>query len=83
MAQRVIFPEIRDDIPIPKVVGRGRRKGSGINMFLLRKMKVGSSIWNIPNKKCLSLQHSARKCGVKLRVRRLPNNGLYAIWRIK
>lgn len=73
------------DVPIPPIKrSPGRPKGSGCNMRLLKRMKPGNSIFDVPKLKMLAFCESARMCGVKVKVRKLPyGNELYAIWRIE
>jgi len=78
----VLFPvNVHHGEPIPKVLGRGRKKYVGRNFILLEKMRVGDSLWDIPRKKCLSIRHTAYKLGISVSIRRLPNN-LFGIWRM-
>ena len=72
--------QIRTGVPVTKM-RRGRKRGSGVNMFLIKKLGIDDCLWNIPRKKFLSLKHSAYMLGVKLKTRKLPS-GLYAIWRL-
>jgi hypothetical protein len=72
---------IERDKPVGKVMGRGRKKGSGPNLQLLAKLKPGDSIWEVPEAKMHSLRASAFRAGIKVKVRLTPS-GLYAIERL-
>lgn len=73
--------QTKDDLPITKVLGRGRRRGNGQNLIFLRRMKPGSPLWNVPLKKAMSIKHSAWRFKIKIKIRRLPT-GLYGIWKL-
>jgi hypothetical protein len=80
MANPNVF-EVHEACPLPKVIGRGRPYGKGKNLDMLGKMKEGDAIWDVPYKKAMSISFSARRSGIKISVRRLPNK-LYGIWRL-
>ena len=67
--------------PLTPILRLGRKRGSGCNMILLRKMRVGACIWHVAKGKMYSIKHSARALGIKIKVRKLPN-GFYAIWKM-
>jgi hypothetical protein len=69
--------------PLPKVTGRGRKKGSGSNLKLLASLKPGDSIWDIPEKKAMSICFSAYKAKIKISRRRIPGTELYAISKLQ
>jgi hypothetical protein len=79
---------IEHDIPITKVVGRGRKRGSGFNLKMLNKMKQGDCISDIPEKKMHSIRVSASKATppISLRIRRMPpiegRENVYMIWKL-
>ncbi len=75
--------EVRSNIPIPKVLGRGNKKGCGRNIILLRSMEIGQSLWNVPKKKCNSIRDSARRSGFCIKVRKNPDNHMFIIWRVR
>ena len=74
---------------LPRIMGRGRRKGDGPNLKLLGKLEVdGNLLFDVPRKKMLSLRQSAVSCGIVIQVREQPNlegkpTGVYAIQRKK
>jgi hypothetical protein len=76
---------IERNLPVIKVVGRGRPRGSGSNLRTLAKMGKGDSLWDVPKKKMDSFRTSAFRNNIRLKIRRitladgsLTNN--YAIW---
>lgn len=74
------------DIPLLPIINRkgGRPKGSGCNMRLLQRMKIGNTIMDVPKGKMLALTEAAKKLGMKLRTRKLPyGEEIYAVWRIE
>lgn len=77
-----------EDRPMPKVLGRGRKRGSGSNMHLLDKLVPGGSpVFDVPKNKMLSLRCSASAMGIKIKVRAIPDldgnpTDRYAIQRI-
>lgn len=78
---------IERGVPVLRVVGRGRHKGSGSNIRTLMKLNPGDSLWDVPRKKMDSFRVSAFRSGIKIKVRRiaLPDGTLtdkYAIWRL-
>lgn len=82
MAHTIIVEERYE--PMPKVLGRGRKKGRGINKDLIRRMKVGGPpLFGIPRKKAVSLYQSAYTMGARLKMRRIPDSTLYALQRIQ
>lgn len=68
---------------MPKIHGRGRKKGSGPNMKMLAGLAIGDSVWDVPKGKMLSICSSAKRSGVKIQVRKIPGTDLYAIKRIQ
>ncbi len=73
--------------PPIKIAGRGRPKGSGCNLRLLKGMKAGDSMWHLSFKKMNSIRVSAQKNGIKIKVRALPDKRAdggvdYAIWKL-
>ena len=68
--------------PVGKIHGRGRKKGNGDNMRLLARLVDGDSLWDVPRDKKDSIRTSARRAGIKVRVRAIPNTDLYAIERL-
>lgn len=78
MSEVLIIERQKD---LPKVSGRGRKKGSGPNMKLLANLKPGDSVWDVPYNKMLSIRASAFKANIKLKVRLIPDTNLYAIQR--
>lgn len=73
---------------MPKVMGRGRKKGSGSNMRLLARLVPGGNpVFEVPHDKMLSIRASANVMGIQIKVREMPDadgkpSGLYAIQRI-
>ena len=77
-----VFPYlIQEGLASPKIAGRGRPIGSGCNRRLLARMKPGDSIWDIPEKKALSLRSSATKANIKVSIILVQETGLYTIIR--
>lgn len=78
---------IEKGIPVPKIVGRGRPRGTGSNLRALAKMKPGDSLWDVPKAKKDSIRTSAFRNKIRLKIRRiaLPDGTLtnnYAIWKM-
>jgi len=75
---------IERQTPVGKVVGRGRKKGSGDNMRLLAKLKKGDSMWDVPKDKMNSIRSSAIRNNIAIKIRWIPdtNPELYAIERL-
>lgn len=77
------------EMEMPKVSGRGRKKGSGPNLALLRRLLPdGNPVFDVPYDKMQSIRASAWKHGIKLRIRQMIdiNNkptGLYVIQKRK
>ncbi len=75
--------------PLPKIRGRGRKKGDGSNLRLLARLEIeGNPIFGVPRNRMLSIRQSARAAGIPIRVREIPNDdgkptGVYAIQRLK
>lgn len=77
-----VFPYmIQQGLPAPKISGRGRPVGTGCNMRLIKRMKPGDSIWDIPFMKAESLRISARKLGIKVSIILVRETGLYTLIR--
>lgn len=68
-------------LPVPKVHGRGRKGGTGVNLDLLRKMKSGQSIWEVPKAKMESIRSTATIFEITIKVRRLPDSDNYVIFK--
>lgn len=78
---------IERGLPVSKVVGRGRPRGSGTNLRTLARMRAGDSLWDVPKTKKDSFRTSAFRHGIKIKVRRiaLADGTLttnYAIWKM-
>lgn len=71
----------RSGVPVPPIIRKGRKKGSGCNLKLLQRMKVGDSIWDVPEDKMISLRSSAFRGGLSIRIRKVEDNN-YAIWKL-
>ncbi len=74
-------PIVVTNSPLPKGRG-GRPKGSGCNLRLLARIASGGCILNLEEKKARSLFETGRKRGIKLKIRRLPFDEGYGIWKI-
>ncbi len=76
-------PGIIKNLPHTKVIGRGRPKGSGKNMELLRRLTPGSTecIWAVTQRKRDCLRWAAFTMGIHIKVRMIKPNS-YCIWRI-
>lgn len=72
---------IEEGVPVIKVAGRGRKKGSGSNLKMLAKMKPGSCISMVPRDKMQSIRTSAYRSHQKLKIRRIPETNYYVIWK--
>ena len=70
---------LRTNEPLPRINGRGRRKGDGENIKLLSGMKPGDSLWDIPKAKIYSLRTTCQHHGFRIRVRAIPGTRLYAL----
>lgn len=75
------FP-ILESYPTPKIKGRGRGMGNGKNVILLKKMRPGNAIINVPRKKAMSFKDSAWRNGIKILIRQLPDSHLYLIKKV-
>jgi len=69
-------------IPLPKVQGRGRPKGTGCNLRLLNSMKVGDSAWGIPASRVHSLRQTAFMAKMRLKFRQIPDSDTFVVKRI-
>lgn len=73
--------------PMPKIRGRGRRKGDGSNIRLLQRLVPdGNPLFGVPFKKMLSIRQSARLAGMRIVTREMSDDegktlGVYAIQR--
>lgn len=73
---------------MPRIRGRGRRKGDGPNLRLLAKLKAGGDgLWGVPRSKMLSIRQSARNAGIEIKVREVPSasdepSGTYVIQKV-
>ena len=77
--EKVFGFEIIKGAQLPPVSGRGNKKGSGRNLWLLAAMEEGDCIWDVPPRKCASITQSALRAGIKIEVRKLPYGRNYAI----
>jgi len=78
---------IERGIPVSKILGRGRPRGSGGNLRALAKLKPGDSLWDVPKKKKDSFRTAAFRHKIKIKVRRiaLPDGTItdnYAIFKV-
>lgn len=73
---------IESEVPIPKVIGRGRKKGDGRNLSVLARMKPGDSISGLTRKRMGSYRTSACREGISIRIRMIEEDS-YAIWRLE
>jgi hypothetical protein len=71
-------PEILHDLPLPKIRGRGRKKGGGAIQRIFRKMKVGDCIAGLPGNRIESLRICAGRIGVKFHAYR-SETGYYVL----
>lgn len=67
---------------MPNITGRGRPKGTGFNQKLLGNLGHGDSIWEVPRNKMNSIRVTAHRMGIKVQIRKQPNNNNYAIKRL-
>jgi hypothetical protein len=81
--QQPFFGKVLDGQEVPRILGRGRPKGSGINMIALSNLKKGGCLWNVTKDKMFSFKFSASimEPRVRLKIRKLPN-GYYAIFKL-
>ncbi len=70
--------EIKEGVELPKLRTAGRPKGSGINLRLLKGLKDGQTVWEVPKKKMRSIIVSANYAGIRLMVRRMHDSTRYA-----
>lgn len=70
--------EVKQDVELPRKRTRGRPKGSGVNLHLLRSLRPNQTVWDVRRKKMHSIKVSAQAAGIKLMIRRIPNTTLYA-----
>lgn len=61
-------------IPIPRIKGRGRKKGSGSNLEILSGMRPKYPMMGIPLRKMESIRGSARRAGIPIMVRQDPTD---------
>lgn len=74
-------PVIVKGITPPQVIGRGRPRGAGCNLRLLKRMEPGNCIWEVSKRKMNSIRVTANRYKVKIKVRLLPS-GNYGIWKL-
>lgn len=74
--------KVLQSMPIPKIQGGGRPKGSGPNMKMLARMKPGNCIVEVPFNKMQSIKSSAFDMGCRIRIRRMPDSSRYFIWKL-
>lgn len=70
--------QIKQGVELPKIQGRGRPKGAGINLRLLRALRPGDTVWEVSKRKMHSIIQSANLAGIRLMVRRIPGSNKYA-----
>ena len=69
-------------VPMPKVAGRGRKKGNGKNIKLLNSLGIGDAAWGIPAFALNSVRQTAWKAGMKIQIRQIPDTETYVIKRL-
>lgn len=73
---------------MPKVVGRGRKRGSGSNYRLLKRLAPnGNPVFDVPYDKMQSIRATAHRGGIRVKVRQMvgPDDkptGLYCLQRL-
>ncbi len=67
--------------PLPKIMGRGRKAGFGKYRNIMLRMRIGDSIWDLSNARCIGLKNAAYKCGMKVSTRRIPGTDTYMLMR--
>lgn len=72
----------KDPIVLPKIAGRGRKKGGGDNQQLLAKLQPGYSLTGVDRDKKNSIRTTAYRLGIKLKIRRIPELDEYIIQRL-
>jgi hypothetical protein len=70
-----------EQTPVTPIRYRGRKRGSGCNFFLLKQLGTDKPVWGVPRSKMLSIKKTANKAGIGIIVRKISDNGRYAIWR--
>jgi len=63
----------RGPVPIPKIMGRGRKRGGGSNGRLLARLRPGDALSDISVKKLASIRTTAHRLGIKIKVRMMPD----------
>lgn len=69
---------VESGVELPPIRGRGRPKGSGVNLDLLNSLKPGDTVWDVGLKKMRSISASAHEAGIRLMIRRIPGTRKYA-----
>ncbi len=63
--------------PLPKVSGRGRKKGIGPLVSALKAMVPGQEGWHITKNRINSIRSICKRHGLSITTRRIPHTDLY------
>lgn len=67
------------DLPLPKVSGRGRKRGDGCNLVFLKSLTSGDTAWGLSERKMRSVKMTAFKKKIKISIRQIPDTDTYVI----